>query len=105
MEGLPKTVYEELRKYLTIYEEAVSNIQYDCATDPFLNEENFIFFFVNVGLSHRQSKSSSLWKNTYNGASAQGKIIFRDNELIGSNLYTKYCIILDETFVGTFQIV
>ncbi len=24
-EGLPNTVYEEMRKYLTIYEEAVSN--------------------------------------------------------------------------------
>jgi hypothetical protein len=25
-EGLPNTVYEEMRKYLTIYEEAVSHI-------------------------------------------------------------------------------
>jgi hypothetical protein len=28
-------IYEEMRKYLTIYEEAVSHILYDFATDPF----------------------------------------------------------------------
>ncbi len=28
-------IYEEMRQYLIIYEEAVSHIQYDFATDPF----------------------------------------------------------------------
>jgi hypothetical protein len=28
-------IYEEMQKYLTIYEEAVSHLQYDFATDPF----------------------------------------------------------------------
>jgi|LakMenE01Jun11ns_1017448.scaffolds.fasta_scaffold8689807_1 hypothetical protein len=64
--------------------------QYDCA-----------IFFVNVGLTVNRNLAHSEKTLT----SAQGKIIIRDNELIGSNLYTKYCIILDETFVGTFQIV
>jgi hypothetical protein len=42
-------LYEETRKYLTIYEEAVTLVIYDYATDPFLvnfliYEENSIFF-------------------------------------------------------------
>jgi hypothetical protein len=32
-EGLPNTVSEEMRKYLVIYEEAVSHIQYDFAPE------------------------------------------------------------------------
>jgi hypothetical protein len=28
-------IFEEMRKYLVIYEEAVSHIQYDFATPPF----------------------------------------------------------------------
>ncbi len=63
---------------------------------------SFLSMWVCLTVNRNLAQSE---KNTYNGASAQGKIIFRDNELIGSNLYTKYCIILDETFVGTFQIV
>ncbi len=43
-------IYEEMRKYFPIYEEAVSHILYDFATAPFLNflmyEENFILFFI-----------------------------------------------------------
>jgi hypothetical protein len=44
-------IYEEMRKYFPIYDEAVSHI-YDFAT-AFLNfliyEENLIFFFISVG--------------------------------------------------------
>jgi hypothetical protein len=44
--GFP--IYEEMIKYLTIYEEAVSHI-YDFATAHFLvYEEIFIFFFIIV---------------------------------------------------------
>jgi hypothetical protein len=50
---------EEMRKYLTVYEEAVSHIQYDFETDPFLNEENLIFFFVNVGLTFKRNPAQS----------------------------------------------
>jgi hypothetical protein len=39
-------IYEEMRKYFPIYEEAVSN----CFTLNFLiYEENLIFFFISVG--------------------------------------------------------
>jgi hypothetical protein len=49
-EGLP-IMYEEMRKYFPIYEEAVIVI-YDFATCSILNflkyEENLIFFFLSV---------------------------------------------------------
>ncbi len=43
-------VYEERRKYLVIYEEAVSHILLcNCAIPNFLiYEENFLFFFISV---------------------------------------------------------
>ncbi len=45
-------IYEGTRKYLTIYEEAVSHILYDFATDPFWislsMRKIFIFFFISV---------------------------------------------------------
>ncbi len=44
-------IYEEMRKYLAIYEEAVSNIM-TLQLLAFLNfliyQENFIFFFISV---------------------------------------------------------
>ncbi len=51
-------IYEEMRKYLTIYETAVI---YDFATDPFWNflkyEKNLVFFFISVRYyEHRQKK-------------------------------------------------
>jgi hypothetical protein len=45
-------IYEEMRKYLVIFEEDVSHILYDIATATHLNflvyEENLIFFFISV---------------------------------------------------------
>ncbi len=42
---LPNTVYDEMRKYFVIYEEAVSS----CFIPNFLiYEENFILFFISV---------------------------------------------------------
>ncbi len=43
-------IYEELRKYFPIYEEAVSHILHcNCSTLIFLTyEENLIFFFISV---------------------------------------------------------
>jgi hypothetical protein len=39
-------LYEEMRKYLVIYEEAVSHIQYDFETAPFwIYEEIFLLLF------------------------------------------------------------
>jgi hypothetical protein len=42
-------IYEEMRKYLVIYEEVVSH---DFATgsllDFLINEENFVFFFISA---------------------------------------------------------
>jgi hypothetical protein len=48
--GLPITVYEEMRKYLTIYDEAVSQIWLcNRSLVNFLTyEENLIFFFIRV---------------------------------------------------------
>ncbi len=44
-------IYDEMRKYFPIYEEAVSHIWLcNCSTLNFLiNEENFILFFISVG--------------------------------------------------------
>jgi hypothetical protein len=39
-------IHEEMRKYLIIYEEAVSHI-----LNFLIYEENFVFFFINVGRS------------------------------------------------------
>ncbi len=39
-------IYEEMRKYLIIYEEAVSHI-----LNFLIYEENFVFFFISVGRS------------------------------------------------------
>jgi hypothetical protein len=49
-EGLPNTVYEEMRKYLPTYEEAVSPICLcNSSIQKFLiYEENLIFFFISV---------------------------------------------------------
>ncbi len=49
-EGLPNTVYEEMRKYLTIYLEAISHVWLcNCSILNFLMyEENLIFFFISV---------------------------------------------------------
>jgi hypothetical protein len=48
-------IYEEMRKYLTMYEEAVSH--YDLATDPFLislyMRKILIFFFISVDDSRK----------------------------------------------------
>ncbi len=45
-------IYEEMRKYLVIFEEAISHTVYDFATGPFLiDEENFVFFFISVAVS------------------------------------------------------
>ncbi len=44
-------IYEEMRKYLTIYEEAVSHIRYDFAPDPFcisLYMRKILFSFLSV---------------------------------------------------------
>ncbi len=38
-------IYEEMRKYLVIYEESVSHIQYDFATAPFLYMRKIYFLF------------------------------------------------------------
>ncbi len=45
-------IYKEMRKYLTIYEEAVSHIWLcNCSIQNFLiNEENLIFFFYQCTL-------------------------------------------------------
>jgi hypothetical protein len=43
-------IYEEMRKYFPIYEEAVSHIGLcNCSTQDFLiYEENFLFFFISA---------------------------------------------------------
>jgi hypothetical protein len=42
-------IYEEMRKYLTKYEEAVSHILYDFATDPFkIFMRKILFYFLSV---------------------------------------------------------
>ncbi len=47
-------IYEEMCKYFTICEEAVSHIWLCFAPDPsefpYIYEENFIFFFISVAL-------------------------------------------------------
>ncbi len=47
-------IYEEMRKYIPIYEEGVSHIRLcNCSILSFLIfEENLIFFFISVGLYH-----------------------------------------------------
>ncbi len=59
-------LYEEMIKYLTIYEEeADSHTVYDFATTPILNiltyEENLIFFFVSAGNLYSGSALSFKW--------------------------------------------
>jgi hypothetical protein len=47
-------IYEEMRKYLVINEEAVNHI-YLCnrsVLDSLINEENFVFFFISVPNMH-----------------------------------------------------
>jgi hypothetical protein len=45
-------MYEEMRKYLVVYEEAVSHIRLcnrSCSLlDFFIYEENFVFFFISA---------------------------------------------------------
>ncbi len=51
----PHPVYDEMRKYLVIYEEAVSYI-WLCnrsLLDLIIYEENFVFFFISVGIGRK----------------------------------------------------
>jgi hypothetical protein len=60
-EGLPNTVYEEMRKYLTIHEEAVSHILL-CnwsILNFLINQENLIFFFISVVTTDQYGTSFS----------------------------------------------
>jgi hypothetical protein len=56
-------IYEEMHKYLTIYEEAASHIQYDFATDPFwisLYIRKILFsFFISAGCNADQALDST----------------------------------------------
>ncbi len=48
-------IYEEMRKYLTIYKEAVSHVRL-CNRSHMnflIKEENFIFFFISVAVQLR----------------------------------------------------
>ncbi len=55
-------IYEEMRKYLTIFEEAVSHIWLcNCSIMSFLiYEEKFIFFFISVPSSPYASEFASI---------------------------------------------
>jgi hypothetical protein len=72
-------IYEEIRKYLTIYEEAVSYIWHcNCSIPSFLiYGENFIFFFISVGslsqlLRCKDPRFSCLGKTTKKALSLEG---------------------------------
>ncbi len=46
-------IYEEMSKYLVIYEEAVSHLWNRSLLDFLIYEENFVFFFISVQYSCR----------------------------------------------------
>ncbi len=55
-------IYEEIRKYLVIYEEAVSH-KWLCnrsLLDFLLYEENFVFFYINVLYMHKETVVKTL---------------------------------------------
>jgi hypothetical protein len=45
-------IYEEVRRYLTIYEEAVSHTCNKSLLSFLIHEENLIFFFISVGYNN-----------------------------------------------------
>ncbi len=55
-------IYEEMRKYLVIYKEAVSHIWlYNCSLQDFLmNEENFVLFFIRARLQQLQEYKKTM---------------------------------------------
>ncbi len=57
-------IYEEIRKYLVIYEEAVSHIWLCNHTllDFLIYEENFVFLFISVVLKSLNINMSNYWK-------------------------------------------